>query len=559
LLVNFTNISVGAISFWWDLGDGSFSVVPSPSDLYTSSGYHTIYLVANNVYGCKDTAIGHVSIFGYGGEFTYAPLSGCAPLSVHFKAFITNVPSVIWDFADGTVSPASAIDSIDHIYTIPGAYVPKLILSDNTGCQNSSLGEDTIKVDAVRAGFITIPDPVCLNAPMYYQDTSSGYWAPITSWYWTFTNGDTSTLIAPTYVYTAVGTYPVNLRVTDGWGCVGIVNKDVTVYPPPIIQACPDTTICITDYATLSAIGGVSYVWGDVGTLSCSTCNPTRATPTVITTYTVTGTDEHGCKNTDTVTVYLKYKTISKAYSDTEICRGVTVQLLDTGGTKYTWIPGTGLSNPNISDPLASPTTTTRYLAIAQLAGCIPDSNYVMITVHQLPTVDAGPDQTLLAGSEAQITAKGYLVDKWIWGNAESLSCDSCSNPIATMSVTTTYPVIVLSDFGCINSDTITIRLFCDQSQIFVPNTFTPNGDGQNDVFYPRGKGVSIVNTFRIYNRWGELLFERTNFDLNDVSSAWDGTYQGEVLKPDVYVFIVTALCDSGEPLSVKGDVTLIK
>ncbi len=559
LLVNFTNISIGAIAFWWDLGDGSFSVVPSPSDLYTTPGLLNIKLVATNRYGCKDTAIGHVNIFGYGGEFTYAPLSGCAPLSVHFKAFISNVPSIIWDFADGNVSPASAIDSIDHIYTIPGAYVPKLILSDNTGCQNSSLGRDTIKVDAVTPGFTTVPNPVCLNAPMNYQDTSHGYWAPITSWYWTFTNGDTSTLIAPSYVYTAVGTYSVNLKVTDGWGCIGTVTKDIIVYPPPVIQACPDTTVCLTDYATLSAVGGVSYFWADATTLSCTACNPTRATPTAITTYTVTGVDEHGCKNQDTVTVYLKYKTVSKAYSDTEICRGVTVQLLDTGGTKYTWIPGTGLSSPNVYNPLASPDVTTRYLAIAQLAGCIPDSNYVMITVHQLPTVDAGPDQTLLSGSEAQITAKGYLVYKWAWGNGESLSCDSCSNPVATMSVTTTYPVTVYSDFGCVNSDTITIRLFCDQSQIFVPNTFTPNGDGQNDVFYPRGKGVSVIKSFRIYNRWGELLFERTNLDINDVASAWDGTYQGEVLKPDVYVYIVTALCDSGEPLSVKGDVTLIK
>jgi gliding motility-associated-like protein len=102
------------------------------------------------------------------------------------------------------------------------------------------------------------------------------------------------------------------------------------------------------------------------------------------------------------------------------------------------------------------------------------------------------------------------------------------------------------------------VHIFCNKSQLFLPNTFTPNGDGQNDVFYPRGTGISKIRWFRIYNRWGQLLFERSNIGPNDISNAWDGTYLGDTPRPDVYVWEVEAICETGEPLFVKGDVTII-
>ncbi len=228
--------------------------------------------------GCKDSVTKHVDIFGYAGAFSYTPLQGCAPLTVYFNATISNVPSIIWDFADGTTSADSDATSITHVYTQPGAYVPRLILSDNTGCQNSSQGIDTIKVDAVRTGFIT--SPVCLGDTVHFTDTSNSYWSTVNSWYWTFA-GHTSTLNDPSYLFTAVGTYTVTLRATDGWGCADTIIKDVTVAPLPIIKAGHDTTICVGDAATLTATGGVSYTWALPATLSCVSCNPTFASPLI--------------------------------------------------------------------------------------------------------------------------------------------------------------------------------------------------------------------------------------------------------------------------------------
>ncbi len=559
LIVNFTNTSIGATGFNWDLGDGGISTAPNPSELYIKPGFYTIVLIDSNIHGCKDTATAHVNIYGYAGALSYSPLKGCAPLKVHFKAKISNVPSIIWDFSDGTTSASSTIDSIDYTYVSAGSYVPKLILSDLTGCENSSIGLDTIKVDKVYPDFTTVPDPVCVNAPVNFKDKSRSYFSTITTWGWTFNNGDVSSLSSPPYLYTTVGTYPVNLVVTDGWGCIDSISKDVVVNPLPTITTSPDTIICLTDAATLTGYGAVSYTWIPAVTVSCTNCNPTKASPAVVTTYTVTGTDINGCANTDTVTVFLKTKTVSHASGEAEICRNVIVQLHDSGGTSYTWIPGTGLSDPTATEPFASPDFTTKYMAIAHLGRCIPDTEFIWINVHQLPTVDAGASQRLVEGSTAQLQATGSLIQKYSWTDPATLSCDSCSNPLATMSVTTTYHVFVTSDFGCKAADSVTIHIYCDKSQIFIPNSFTPNGDGQNDVFYPRGKGVSIIKSFRIYNRWGQLLFERSDIQINDASNAWDGSYMGGTIRPDVYVYVLDALCETGEPLNLKGDVTIIR
>jgi len=560
MVVNFTNTSTGASTYYWDMGDGTSSIITNPSDLYITPGVYIVKLTSTNMYGCSATDSAKLIIYGYSGALTYAPLTGCAPLNVHFKASISNVPSIIWDFSDGTTSPPSKLDTADHVYTLPGAYVPKLILSDGTGCQNSSIGLDTIKVDAVIPDFGNAPDPICVNGLMNFIDKSKSYFSTITAWSWVLSDGTTSNVSAPSFTYTVAGTFPVSLIATDGWGCTDSITKNVTVIPPQEIKACADTVICVSDFATLYVSGGVSYSWSPSTTLDCSTCGTgVKANPSSATTYTVTGVDRNGCTNSDTVLVSLKTKTEAHPTGDTEICSGMVVRLHDSGGTSYTWIPGTSLNDPNAAEPFANPTTTTRYRVIAYLGSCIPDTGAVWVKVHPLPTVDAGPDQKLVEGSIAQLQATGNLIEKYSWDADPTLSCTECAEPSASMSVTTTYAVHVASDFGCTASDTVTIHIYCDQSQIFVPNTFTPNGDGQNDVFYPRGVGVKIVKSFRIYNRWGELLFERSNIHLNDASQAWDGAYHGNAARPDVYVYILESFCETGEPINIKGDVTVIR
>ena len=94
---------------------------------------------------------------------------------------------------------------------------------------------------------------------------------------------------------------------------------------------------------------------------------------------------------------------------------------------------------------------------------------------------------------------------------------------------------------------------------MFIPNTFSPNNDGMNDVFYPRGKGIFAIKRMKIFSRWGEVIFERNDFNANDASKGWDGTYNGKALSPDVFVYTVDVVCDNNTVLNFKGNIALIK
>lgn len=557
LTVSFANGSTGGYTYSWSFGDGNISALLSPSNVYITPGLYTAQLIVRDYWGCADTAERTINIYGYAGSLTYAPLFGCTPLEVHFHAAISNVPHIIWDFGDGTTSVLSAVDSAVHVYTIPGAYVPKLILSDFTGCQNSVLGIDTIKVDGITAKFGVSP-AACIGSEFHFVDSSTWYWMPINSWVWTY-DGITSTLESPSHTVNDTGSFPVTLTVTNAWGCTATLNGSITIHPLPVVYTSPDTVVCVGDAATLTGYGAATYVWGPPETLSCIACNPTSATPSVVSTYSVIGTDNWGCKDTSDVKVSLRTHTFSNAWGDTTMCSGNVVPLFDTGGTKYTWLPPGGLSNSTIWNPLAAPASSITYTVIAQLAGCIPDTDYVKVDVRPRPTVDAGPDQEVIAGTPVRLQATGGNVAVYLWTPSTGLSCQDCPNPDVTVPTTTTFVVTGISSYGCRTSDSVTIYLYCHSKQVFLPNVFTPNNDGENDVFYPRGSGLSLIKSFRIYNRWGELLFERSNIQANDASNAWDGYYKGDYPRPDVYVYVVEAICTTGQAVLIKGDVTIVR
>jgi gliding motility-associated-like protein len=556
---NIVNTSTSSFFYQWDLGNGNTSTLPNPSVTYVSSGAFDIILIASNQYGCKDTAYHTATIYGFGGAFNYTPLEGCAPHTVLFQANLSNVPSITWDFNDGTVATTSATDTISHTYWTAGFYLPKLILSDGTGCQTSNLGLDTIKVDSLIMGFYA--NSPCINSTATFVDTSHGLFSSttITAWWWQFHDGTTSSAQNPTFPYGPSGNYPVTLAVTSSTGCIDTLEGQITIRELPIIDACPDTTVCVGDPATLYAYGGVSYVWTpDDGTLSCSACLTPQATTPVEATYNVEGTDVYGCKNTDTVRVFLKTKTESIA-TDTALCLHDTVMLSVTQAAVWNWTPTTGLSDPTIGNPLASPDTTTTYTIITKEGSCIPDTVDLTVVVHPLPVVALGEDVTITGGGTAHLQATGTNIFKLAWVPANTLSCDSCDNPDATPKSTTNYTVYAFTDYGCLDTADQTVFVVCDNSQLFIPTVFTPNNDGENDKFYPRGKGVSLVKSIRIYNRWGEMVYERKGFQLNDEAAAWDGRFKGDDPRGDVYVYIMDALCDTGEPMTIKGDVTIIR
>lgn len=557
LTVNFTNTSVGASSYYWVLGSGNTSTLKDVTEIYLYPGIYNIKLVATNNFGCTDTVVKQVKILGYAGAFSYTPLIGCRPLEVFFTPQLSNVANIVWDFNDGTTLSTSGFGTISHIYNTPGSYIPKLIITDAQGCKASSLGIDTIKVDAAVASFNT--GPACEYTTVQFSDSSWGYFSNPAAWYWVFHDGSLSNKQNPTFNYGPPGKYSVKLVTTTTRGCKDSIVKDVIINPLPDIDAGKDTVICLKDSATLIPSGGISYTWSPASFLSCTSCANPLAFPPNKFKYTVIGTDANGCKNTDTVSVGIKTKVESEVGPGGEVCDEESFQLEVKGGRSYVWTPIDWLNDNKIANPLATPRNTIKYKVVAYEASCIPDTNFVDITVHPLPTVKASGEQTIIAGNSAVIQASGDLIKKFMWSPADNLSCSNCADPTAKPTKTTVYTVVVYSEYGCTDTDQVTIKVLCDESQLFIPNTFTPNGDGQNDVFYPRGNGIDKIKTFRIYNRWGEVVYERAGIKINDESVAWDGTRNGTKLPPDVFVYIVEAECDNGEIMTIKGDVTIIR
>lgn len=558
LLVNTSNLSAGAVSYNWTFGTGGPSILTNPVFTYVNPGIYTIRLIAKDSYGCTDSATRQVRVLGYAGSLTYNVNNGCAPLTVTFTSSISNVSNLTWDFSDGVTQPAVG-NTITHTYLNPGAYVPKLIFGDGLGCSNSSQGLDTIKVDAVRAGF-TVSTP-CINSPAAFLDTSFSYFSPKTQWLWTFdTPPTTSNAPNPTHTYTATGTYTVKLVAYNSRGCKDSIQKQITIYPLPVVDAGRDTIICLYDAVTLHATGAVNYLWSPATALSCTNCQQPIANPTSAISYVVVGRDGNGCSNTDIVSIGIKTKTVAPRVGDGEVCKNEVYQLLASGGTKYLWYPPLGLDNAFIANPKASPPGSTSYTLVVQEASCIPDTQQVRLIVHPLPQVvaSASPSQ-VVAGSSTQLKASGSNMDHFEWLNAQTLSCSICPDPQATPQGSTIYQVIGITKKGCRDTASVKVDILCNASQLFIPNTFTPNGDGQNDKFFPRGAGLKVITSLRIYSRWGEVIFERKGIAVNDEGNGWDGTFKNTELPPDVYVYVIEGICDNDEPVQWKGDITLMR
>ncbi len=378
------------------------------------------------------------------------------------------------------------------------------------------------------------------------------------SYVWSPTTGLSCTTCAnPVASPAATTTYTVT--GTDANGCTNTDDVTVSTYPQPNISAGADQTICAGDSIMLQATGGVDYVWSPAALLTCSNCPNPVTSPAATTTFSVVATDANGCMDSAQVTINVIMKNIVQVGFGDTICAGESTQLNVSGGDTYLWIPATGLNDPTIASPVATPLVTTNYTIIIQQNQCFADTGNILVVVNPQPTVNAGPDQTILLGDVAYLNPTVTDATTFAWTPAALVNCPTCQNTTTSPTTETTYVILVGNMGGCFATDSLTINVQCDNTLLFLPNTFTPNGDLHNDRFFPQSKGTIHVNRFRIYTRWGELIYDAQNFDTNMPEFGWDGTYKGQQLKPDVFVYIVSATCDNGQKSETKGDISLIR
>lgn len=574
--VQFADASFGKdLTYFWDFGNGGTSTVKDPVFSYGgNNATYTVKLVITDRGGCKDsvTRTNYITTIKPVPAFDILDtLTICPPIETKFTFRGTNYESFEWDFGDGATS---TLKDPTHFYNAYGDYTPKLYLYGYGGCKDSA----SATVHVYNPSTVTTLNYSPLDACNELMVDFSLVTIPDMKFALHFGDGTSDTTMASTYqhFYSSPAFYSPSVQYTDKQGCIaGVGGPTIKVIgADPFFgvdrkKFCDSGVVYFTNY-TIGNDPVVTKTWdfGD-GSPTSSVVDPIhqfQRPGTFVVSQSVT--TQQGCSKTITDTIRV-YRTPDPYITGDSIgCLNATLNLQgmltvpDTAITwKWTLSNINSLSTQNISLNFQNSGNYTLYLQATNLIGCT-DSASKNLYVPPIPdiTIANNPVIPVSTGITLPVTY-GPEVVSYIWTPAKNLSCIDCPTPYANPKFTTTYTIKVADEYGCTNTKDITVTVVCNGLNYFVPNTFSPNGDGVNDIFAPRGVGLARVNSMRIFNRWGEMVYERMNFLANDrtPTGGWDGTYKGKPASADVYIYIIEFVCENAAIVPVKGNVALVR
>jgi len=547
------------VSTDWEFFDNTNTLIYSTSGLsatytFPAIGLYTVKLIINRGQPCRDSTTALIRVFpGFVPDFSSTGICLSRP-----TLFTDNTTSVYgtpnswsWDFGEPTTTiDISSLQNPSYTYPFLGTKNVRLIATDTRGCRDTISKTLTI-IDKPPISLAFRDTLICVNDNLVLQASGIGNfsWTPPVN----IINANTAT---PTVSPLTTTTYYVEL---DDNGCRNRDSVKVNVVSFVTLQAMADTIICRTDTIQLRVnSNGLQYAWTPASQfINATVKNPFAFTNNAMTNYQVTATIG-GCSATDNIIVTTVPYPVVNAGTDFSICYNAMAQLNGmTDGSSWQWAPASLVSNPNLLNPVSYPPRTTNYILTAfDTRGCPkPTSDTIRVTVLPKMRVSAGRDTSVIVNQPLQLTATGGINYDWI--PATYLSAADISNPVSIFPNPATgiqYKVIVYSTQGCKDSAYINIKVFKTKPTIFVPTAFTPNNDGKNDLLRPIAVGISNIEYFNIYNRWGQLLFSTT---IN--GQGWDGRINGVLQSTGTFVWTVKATDYTGEAYFQKGVVTLIR
>jgi hypothetical protein len=256
--------------------------------------------------------------------------------------------------------------------------------------------------------------------------------------------------------------------------------------------------------------------------------------------------------------VHIKPNPALVAGTDTFLCPGFGARLMAQGGSgTYLWTPPFDLSCTICPFPVATPTSTTLYTVSSTDCDVFPLTQQVLVTVGTSPAINILTlDTTILLGQQMWLEAAADTHYHIYWHIGDRNLCYNCPKFLYGPYISGFYYAVVTDTNGCINSDSVHIAVssICGDTTIDMPNIITPNGDGMNDEWYLKNPRNIPIVVIRIFDRWGELIFEAKNPD-----AKWDGLYQGQPLNSGVYTFMVKGGCPVSGEWERTGNITLIR
>ena len=436
------------------------------------------------------------------------------------------------------------------------------IINKNTQVQGNDFALDDIsfapvliKRDSVK---ITIDTPLvrtltdtatCKGKPV--QLTSTG----ATQYSWTpaagLSNASVSNPIA-----TPADTTRYIVTGTNARGCIAKDTVMVFVKKLPVISRSANDTVCINQSVQLFATGGVNYSWLPANTLNNAGIANPIATPAATTTYKVVVTGANNCVNTDSVKITTKAMPAFTVNADTATCVNGKAQLNAGGGTSYLWSPASMLNNATISNPVATVSINTNFTVIIKDNICnLADTLFTRVSTDlALPDIVAAKSNDMdCVFRSVQLSVTG--ADVYVWTPATDLSGAAIANPVATPTISRQYKVVGTNiTNNCSSTDTITVFVKAPAApKSYIPNSFTPNGDGINDCFKVGDFGTIKTVDITICNRYGNVVFHTKNATL-----CWDGKYKGQPAEVGNYVYYIKVLNNCGEEIK-KGNLLLFR
>lgn len=558
----------------WDFGDGATANTQDAAHSYADTGLYNLSLKVTDILGCTDSLLRidtiHVALpkadFSANNFISY-----CTPFLAVFtnQSYFYNSSS--WDLSIKT----STLTNPALYYSNTGVYPIQLVVTGPGGCKDTIT--KTLTVFNPNDGQLNY-SPLNGCTPLIVNfDAFSNM---IGRFIWDFADGNVvdTTINRIDHRYTDFGIFTpkVILKEPSGVCVVPIIGAEPidisgvkAKYALNKMLFCDSGNLITSDSTTFNdPIKNYEWNFGDGATSSDH--NPVHyyTSPGNYTVSLVVNTQK-GC--TDTLrqgpVKVVQSPVIDIAPTDTAICLNdyVTYKGLDlrpdTSAIVWSW--SLNGNRYNIQNPPTQQFTTVGNFNIDLVAvnssGCV-DSSSKKLLVHPLPQISMPSAITMQVGFPITIPATySSNVWSWTWSPSNTLNCTNCPQPVASPKFDTKYTVLFIDSNGCKNTADIQIIVVCKNENVFVPNTFSPNNDGSNDVFYVRGRGLDRVKSLRVFNRWGEVVFEQQNFPVNNPMYGWDGKYKGNKPVPDVYVYQVEIFCENSQVVHFEGNIALIQ
>lgn len=540
------NGSTDAVLYTWDYGDGQLDYLntDTTTHVYKVNGIFRPKLILTDSNNCSLTYFTDDSITIINGAavaFTASNLTVCAGGTVTFTDNSSPAGAITqrnW-FVNDTLKGSG--NNLQRQFVDTGKFSIKLVVNDTLGCQTDSSVVVTVKAQPVIA--INSDTSICFgNSTQLSASGGLSYkWSPSGS-----LNNDT--LASPTAQPISTTLYSVVAKA--GAGCPDVTkNVTVTILPLPPVDAGGKKTICEGDTTTLTATGAINYTWEYSPFLSDTSSASTLAYPPVNIYFKVFGTDANGCTFYDSVQVESVIAPDPQIAGPAKVCFGSQTILTANGGDAFLW--NTGATTASINVVM---TKNESFWVKSSLLGCPGGEDTIDIEVDN-SVFDADfslQKDTFYAGELIGITNNSFGAVKYLWNTDGRTYTDSLPKITYRNEGEYRLRLTAQSATGCLDSTARTVIVVPDF--IYFPTAFTPSGDFLNDWYkYFAPYELKDVQ-FMIYDRWGELVFE-----AKDQNTLWDGSFKGKPLPDGVYVYMFFAHKPSGQIVTARGNITLIR